>query len=292
MGRWFGYREGYHDLTRIFVEQRMADAFADLARVEVELREDLSQYSKEPNPPTPMDLMPRIRAHSTLAVTSRLKMGAGARVNISLQHSRAETITFPLDNRAVLIENQAVLRAWIEQLGNSGKQSKDGFYYWTGVPPATVIELLRSYKFSKDAVRVNSQTLTQYIKTQNKHKELTTWDIVIPRGNASRDPYTWAKGISTNKVVRARMKIGRNAIRVLASPADIQTWQDTLKRNPQDPTRGGLLLYAVDHKSKEGSLALFDDPEKGADVIGLTFVFPGSTSNATIEYMTQQEAVV
>ena len=66
MGRWFGYRPGYVDLTRIYVEGAMARQFSDLARVELELRADIAKYARKPDPPTPLELMPRIRSHPSL----------------------------------------------------------------------------------------------------------------------------------------------------------------------------------------------------------------------------------
>ena len=77
MGRWFGYRKGYHDLTRIFVNPKVVDDFADLARVELELREDLKKYSRSQDPRTPLEIKPLVRAHHTMQVTSDLKFGAG-----------------------------------------------------------------------------------------------------------------------------------------------------------------------------------------------------------------------
>jgi hypothetical protein len=265
-----------------------------LARVEEELREDLSQYSAEPNPPTPLELKPKIRAHPTLAVTSRLKMGAGRRVNISLQHSRAETVALPLDNRAVLLDNQRAVRAWMEALGHP-KQSEllEGSFFWPDVSSKAVLDLIRSYRFSKEATRINREVLESYILKQNECGELKSWDIIIPRGNAARDPYVWTPGIVTKKVIRSPLKsktMRRNSIRVLASPGDIQTWRKELRRDPEDSNRGGLLLYVIDKRSGEGSdRPLFESAERAEDVIGLTFVFPGSRSNATIEYVTQEE---
>ena len=48
MGRWFGYRPWYADLTRIYVDKDTADRFAELARVEEELRADIKKYAQEP----------------------------------------------------------------------------------------------------------------------------------------------------------------------------------------------------------------------------------------------------
>jgi Z1 domain len=61
MGRWFGYREDYVDLTRLYTTTVLADNFRDLATYEEELRQEIRRY--EQLHLTPMDFGPRIRKH-------------------------------------------------------------------------------------------------------------------------------------------------------------------------------------------------------------------------------------
>lgn len=297
MGRWFGYRKGYHDLTRIYVSEEMATAFSDLARVELELREDLKQYTEQEHPPTPLEIKPRIRAHPTLAVTSALKMGAGKRINISLQHSRTETVTFPLDRPALLQENQVIVSKWIQTLGSpvKGSDAENG-YNWVDLRPQQIIELLNSYHFGRDARKTNRHVLVNYILRQIENNELSNWDVILPRGNQKSSLYSWGPGISTYKVNRARLQSSskkNQSIRVLSSPSDINSWRADFKRNIEDSSRGALFLYSIDKNScgRTGGNKLFEDSQKdrAADVMGLAFVFPQSRSNATVEYVTQEE---
>jgi hypothetical protein len=122
------------------------------------------------------------------------------------------------------------------------------------------------------------------------------WDIILPRGNQTAPLYSWFKGVNTHTVNRAKMnsKARTNkSIRVLSSPSDIEGWRKKLKRKDTDSERGALFLYAIDKDSKgrDGKNCLFDDPKKGTDVIGLAFVFPGSHSEATVEYVTQEDGI-
>src|SRR5205823_13309369 len=61
MGRWFGFRDGYGDLTRIFTTEQLEQWFRDLAMVELEVREDISRYEQERL--TPLQFGIRIRSH-------------------------------------------------------------------------------------------------------------------------------------------------------------------------------------------------------------------------------------
>jgi hypothetical protein len=287
MGRWFGYRPGYADLTRIYVNRDLADRFAELARVEDELRADIKKYAQEPDPPTPLELKPIIRTHPAMAITSRTKMGAGRPVQISFQNTSSETISFPIDRKDFLEKNIAAGQALISQLVKSvAVEETEGNYIWKDVSASAITDLLNAYEFSRDAREVNRLSLTNYIKRQNDNGELTVWDIVLPRGNRQLEPYTWGKDIITHRIQRSPYTA--TSVRQLKSPGDIEFWRKRTARDPKDPKHGALFLYLVDRNSESpAGRKFFADPLKAEDLLGLTFVFPESKSNATIEYVSQ-----
>ena len=53
MGRWFGYRDNYEDLTRIWMTNEAEDNFSQITNADQELRDDLRQLEK--SNATPMD---------------------------------------------------------------------------------------------------------------------------------------------------------------------------------------------------------------------------------------------
>jgi len=287
MGRWFGYRPYYHDLTRIYVEPQMRERFAELARVEDELRSDLSKYAEQHNPPTPLELKPVIRSHPTMAVTSRLKMGAGRPVNISFQNTIQQTVVFPVENKTTLCKNIDAAHAFISGLSKAPKSASDeGAHIWTDIPASAIVDFLNSYEFSREARDVNGHNLVSYITRQNSRGELKLWDIVLPRGNPKQGPHTWKKDIMTRKIIREPMT-GRS-IRVLSSPNDIKSWRQATNRDLRDTLRGCIMLYLIDRKSgMEHDVKFFSDPSVAEDILGLVLHFPESQSNETIEYISQ-----
>jgi len=44
MGRWFGFREDYVDLSRIWTTCELSEWFRDLALAEEELRREIARY--------------------------------------------------------------------------------------------------------------------------------------------------------------------------------------------------------------------------------------------------------
>ncbi len=63
MGRWFGYRQGYEELPRVWMTRDMRDAFKELATVEAEIRGDIDVFREQDI--SPLDFAVRIR-HSPL----------------------------------------------------------------------------------------------------------------------------------------------------------------------------------------------------------------------------------
>ena len=286
MGRWFGFRAGYADLTRIYVEDRMADMFAELARVELEFREDLKKYAQQPNPPSPLDLMPRIRMHQAMAVTSPMKMGAGQPEAVDFPFG-AQTVSFPLRDLRVLRANQELARSWLRGLGRTSLSAdRDGMHIWQNVPVATVLEFIASYGFSKDAKSVNRPYLTQYIERRISAGELATWDVVIPQGNPRLQPYFWTDDVFSHRVTRRR---GRGpSIGVLSSPPDALQWRSLAGRADTDPSIGCLMLYLVDRASGSGTKrALFPDPAHAEDVLGFVLYWAETGTPQPVTYMSQ-----
>jgi len=286
MGRWFGFRDGYKDLTRIYTTTALADRFKDLARIELELRRDFSKYARQPNPPTPEELKPIIRAHPDMVVTARNKQGAGRKVVTSFQGEKSQTVVFPLKDIKALRTNIEVAKGLVAGLGKPSSKSKEGIHVWKDVDSARIIDFLGNYNFSNQAPKVNRQNLQYYISKQNEMGELGLWDVVIPRGNRDREPFSWREDVFSRKMVRTRYTA--TSIKILSSEGDVDGWREITGRVGDDPRRGVLFLYLIDKNSGVGpQKALFPDPSRAEDVLGLVFLFPNSTSNVTVEYISQ-----
>lgn len=102
MGRWFGYRDGYADLCRIFMTGQAESWYSHIAEATEELREDLRAMEKLEL--TPVDFGLRVRSHPTaLIVTARNKMRKGILVphKISLEGRLIETIALSIDGERI-----------------------------------------------------------------------------------------------------------------------------------------------------------------------------------------------
>ena len=126
MGRWFGYRDGYEDLCRIWMPPEAIDWYAFITNAAEELHDELRTMEKANATPKMFGLA--VRSHpASLLVTARNKMGAGKKVTtlIGLSNKFVETARvsiIPDDLRA----NLEVAKSFVAKLnaGNSLDETK------------------------------------------------------------------------------------------------------------------------------------------------------------------------
>ena len=290
MGRWFGYRKGYQDLTKIMIDQVTFNNFRDMSRIMLELKSDLKKYSEEKPPVSPLEIFPKIRAHPALRMTSRLKMGAARQVNLSLQHQTVQTIKFPRDQRT-LENNLRLAKAWVSGLGDF--EEAGGAFYRKDLSAREVLGFLADYVFSESATQVKREEISQYIQQQNNIGELTQWDLILPKGSSKEGLVVWKDGLESLKVSRSSVKkyVGSDiSIKVLTTPKDLSDWRSVCGRSVNDAEIGGLFLYVIDKdsgKNTKSGVPIFTDPTNATDVLGIAVQFPRSSSVATAEYISQ-----
>jgi hypothetical protein len=320
MGRWFGYRGDYVDLTRLWTTEELSEMFRDVALAEEELRREIARYERDNL--TPMDFGPKVRAHPVMLVTAANKLGSARQISQNYSGHLIQTIRFPLDNRPWLEQNLAVTRTFLASLGTPAPDSM-GRLVWSGVSARTVDEFLATYRPDPRSSFVNFDSLRKYISTQVQQGELTQWRVgIISQSNRALDSENLSvRGFDQiNTIGRTRLKVTPHSIGVLINPAtadgsvgggdeEIGLSQEqilqarsrlsekefddlgTALRAERDKREGLLLIYPISKLSRpransKNRLSLFDDPNRdGVTVIGVALVFAASDSAATIEYV-------
>lgn len=96
MARWFGYRPGYEDLPRLWVQRSLAEDYRFLALVEAELRADIADMEQQQL--SPAELGVRVREHpGRLSIVARNKMGAAGMIRVSFAGERLQTFLLEKD---------------------------------------------------------------------------------------------------------------------------------------------------------------------------------------------------
>jgi len=290
MGRWFGYREGYADLPRIWMTSELQGWFRHLAGVEAEIRQDIARYMQDDVTPTTFAV--RIRTHPALAITSAAKMKNAVIAAASFGGMRVQTRYFRADDDGWLERNEEAARSLIRRIGGAdeGSRSADiSGYLWLDVPAEELLPFFDDYQVHEKAPNNESRLIADYVRKRNDRGMLETWNVaVIGSSTAGRGEFPFGPGVSVPKIIRARLPLTPPEsadIRTLMSrrdaAADLQVPKGTTLtearlaqlRRDQRPDTPLLALYAIDkvspttRESREPLNAV-------RDAIGVGIVFP------------------
>jgi Z1 domain len=305
MGRWFGFRGGYEDITRIWTTPELAGWFSDLAFVEHRLREDIEVYENQGL--TPYEVGMRIWQHPTMQITSPLKRRFASNTTIAQSYSITleQTFKFPLRRLEDLSVQAEANRIAVQELvadlgvpdGNYHVDAKGPF--WTNIDPKKVMDFLDTYRVDNEVRSVSSRLIRAYIERLVVVGELTRWTIAVRgRGKTDSKLGTADWGLPNGYVSQiSRSRLGQtDSVGVIVDPEDEALGLDTDKRGrearAERPSEEGLLLlYPISrfsgHDLVQGSnrRRLFDDPDGplARDLVGLAISFPRSKQSVNLE---------
>lgn len=328
MGRWFGYRGKFIDLTRLWTTEVLISRFRHLSLVEEDLRNQIKIYERESL--TPVQVAPKIRAHPDMLVVAKNRMGSAESVRQSYAGELIQMTRYKLDDDAWLEQNLTTARQLASSLGDptgapNGRAERPA---WTGVPWPYVEAFLKNFQTAQDAMSFDADTAARYIRVQaERHGELTSWTIAIQCG-LQEAPMLGVCDMGVQRfgpvpaIGRSRLKADARSIGALVSPAhenNLGAADESVDLTPVQiaraaeladtfPTRGHalrwqrprmnglLLIYPISPASKAGPNAknrnpLFDDPVGRPDVIGIALSFPPSDTGATVEYIAGRQSI-
>lgn len=311
--RWFGYRDGYHDLTRIWLTDENYARFRHLANVEDDLFRQIDLYSLTGKRPSETGVL--ILSHPELKVTASNKSAAAQEYNVDYSGHFLQSVRLPLDDDELLTSNLDATRRFLTKLEEPpSRRTKDNVLTWSNVPSEAICAYLSSFETSGEAF--DTFRLLDYItRMANDHQELVRWWVSVRSrrlmseslGNVDLGGQT---GL-VNAISRSRLRHDRGSLGALANPVTVADGSgdemvgldpevvetlrtefrnnshrdssrfSTLLRAQRSPSEGLLCIYPVSAKSMAGPSAknrehLFVDGEPHPPVIGLSVLFPPS----------------
>jgi len=181
MGRWFGYRDGFEDLCRIFMTREAIRWYAHISEASDELREEFRIMGRTDK--TPEDFGLKVLAHPTsLIVTARNKMRTGkvVRHRVLLGCRLIETAAIRVDPTAIQRNRDALVRL-VRQLDPIVKSEfLTGLgHVWTKVPASVVRDFVNEFR-NHDEASPNTQAkpVTSYIEAREQI-EMPLWDVCL-----------------------------------------------------------------------------------------------------------------
>ena len=310
MGRWFGYRVGYEDLQRIWMQDDLISDFRHMALVEEEIRQQIEDMAAEGLDPSQVPI--KIRDHKLLTITSVNKMNYAKKLQIGYSDNRVETIS--LDSKPkILLSNQLATKNLIANVKNSGiditNKNSEGWPIFNDVPWTIVSEFFDNYNWIDSAKRANGELLKAYIDAHQGTGDLENWNIFIYQINTASAPVVdLGNGISATAIGRSALDKNvekqtvniHHLVSLIDGSADVglskkevmahlrsegKTLSDTnlrfLRKNcPESVNRGLLGIYIVDKDSKADPKTNRKDIDLTEHAVGLGIFF--GTSQVTL----------
>ena len=177
MGRWFGFRNGYMDLCRIYTSKDIAENFEYLAGVMSELRVEFNKIAEDGL--TPEEYAVKMKTHHTMTVTSPAKMGT-AESPISYTGTMQQTRSFE-KSKEFFINN---MKAAVQFINSIEQQflttiNSTKYHIAKNVPSQIIIDFLKKYRTISSARIVNSKKIADYIYNMNKKNLLEKFNVAV-----------------------------------------------------------------------------------------------------------------
>jgi hypothetical protein len=294
MGRWFGYRAGYEDLPRVWMEDSVQQHFFDLAAVEAEIRRDIARYAAEEI--TPQTFAVRIRRLPGMAITAPSKMRSVQTVQIGYSGSHQQTTRFYRRDVEWLARNWSAGAELIDS--GSDITAIRGSRVVRGVGAAAIAAFLENYGVHPSHRPLLPSLLLDYIRRENAMGKLLHWNVVVigaPGPGASEKALGRLGPVA--RVQRSALNGGGDeaCIKALMSRRDLladvddrvsiadDSWEayKTVREARSLPPL--LLLYPIEKVSMPDPRTKTRVPlDAVGDVLGMGIVFPGAPADAQV----------
>ena len=176
MGRWFGYRDGYTDVCRLYTTGELKRSYGQITVANEELLTKFDEMADLGAKPEDFALYVR-ESPDGLLITAPTKMRNGKTMQLSYSGSISETTTFLKEAGAQKHNAELVLRLIEGQIeGDRRLRRASGNFIWEGVPGTEVAQFFASYR-GPDDTKARGMLLSRYVEDRLEDDELTIWTI-------------------------------------------------------------------------------------------------------------------
>ena len=235
MGRWFGYRDGYQDLCRVWLSPEAQHWYGHITEATEELRAEIRRMHSLGL--TPREFGLKVRAHpDSLIVTARNKMRSAKTVErvISVSEQGLETPHLFGDS-GTLGANATAVREFLTRIEAEGVRRTGSLIgtanpIWQSVSKDSVSQLLRRFRAHPRNVTFRGEDLATFLDSTNEPK-LAKWDVVLPNGNGQK----WAVLPNLDARLQKRVVTVSPSGEVLVSGKSARVGSRGVEREAIDP---------------------------------------------------------
>jgi len=181
MGRWFGYRDNYDDLCRLFITAKLFNWFGHISLASEALRNRVFNMRNANFSPT--EFRQEVRSHpGMLLVTAKNKQRHTKTLNISWNGQLPAITTFDVNPRALQTsrKNTQLVSDLMQNISNHyDKITHSQHQIYQGVKTSLVKELIEKFSYSEGGGNWEKTTLLKYISEMNEISELNDWTVAM-----------------------------------------------------------------------------------------------------------------
>ena len=198
MGRWFGYKDGYIDLCRIFTTGELSRWYSHIASVNIELENEFKSMASDRLEPDKYGM--KVRSHSgLLEVTSLNKRRSGIKRKVTFSGQLAKLTYISLDEKVsrknakvidAIFDDQAPERIFRLNKHRGPSEVGIGIKSFDGINNyEKVIDFLNNFESLQDS---KGSSIAHYIEIMaKKHEELKDWTILVVSPPNNKKCRTW-----------------------------------------------------------------------------------------------------
>lgn len=254
MGRWFGYKDNYAELCRIWTSKTNANWFSYIANATEDLKDEIRTMELLGKTPREFGLYVKQDIRG-LYITSRNKMlHAGKEARFSSSGVVWDTSRIGVTPEIISINYWACenfLSCLPKETGP--KKSDYGNTLWTDVDRKYILDLVDKFKFES----LNDKPFSILRNTILSKDKLRIWDVAVQNGSSSNNSHHGVKDslrrgyttiISGDTVTYVEL-----AQRMLISPTNTQEGLRPGSETEKDTVRYITKQFGENHKKKDGT---------------------------------------
>lgn len=185
MGRWFGYRNRYDDLCRIWLSEETIGWYRYITMATEDLKDQIREMQRQNR--TPKEFGLKVRRHpASLLITARNKMKTSTTVKraITISGRYIESPRLPNDINK-LNKNFQIVEEFLRQLNTPYEKNdiKHPPLFWRNVSSASVANLVLNFMSSNWHLDFNNRALNDYIL---RKLSANNWDVMIANGDGEK----------------------------------------------------------------------------------------------------------
>ena len=176
MGRWFGYRDGYVDLCRVYTTRQLINWYSHIALADHELRLEFDRLCESGRKPSEYGL--KVRAHPDgMKITAMSRMRFATMCDITYAGKILQT-TVMTTKKTEVAENLATTRDFFTSLGvGSSHANYPNYTYYPAVTSKQVCDYISKVHIPSGASRFTKQLIVPFIEKQTSYA--TSWNVVF-----------------------------------------------------------------------------------------------------------------